>query len=144
VLVATDVAARGLDIPQVRHIYNYELPNVPENYVHRIGRTARAGADGAAIALCAPDEMGELKDIEKAMKARIPVASGAPWEVMPDSAAARPGPRKGKPGPRPGGQPRQAANAPRRPGQGAGAPGQKPAAHKPRRAGGPRRNMGAA
>ena len=80
VLVATDVASRGIDIPGVRHVYNFDMPNVPENYVHRIGRTARAGADGAAIAFCAPDEMGELKDIQKAMKATIPVASGAPWE----------------------------------------------------------------
>ncbi|TDL86275.1 DEAD/DEAH box helicase, partial [Meridianimarinicoccus aquatilis] len=63
VLVATDVAARGIDIPDVRHVYNYDLPNVPDNYVHRIGRTARAGADGAAVAFCAPDEMGELRDI---------------------------------------------------------------------------------
>ncbi|MEX0338762.1 MAG: DEAD/DEAH box helicase, partial [Arenibacterium sp.] len=57
VLVATDVAARGLDIPDVKHVYNYDLPNVPDAYVHRIGRTARAGKDGAAIAFCAPDEM---------------------------------------------------------------------------------------
>lgn len=80
VLVATDVAARGLDIPDVKHVYNYELPNVPDNYVHRIGRTARAGKDGAAIAFCAPDEMGELIAIQKVMKIRIPVASGRPWE----------------------------------------------------------------
>ena len=76
VMVATDVAARGLDIPDVKHVYNFELPNVPEAYVHRIGRTARAGKDGAAIAFCAPDEMPYLKDIQKIMKIRIPVASG--------------------------------------------------------------------
>ncbi|WP_245227285.1 DEAD/DEAH box helicase [Parasedimentitalea maritima] len=83
VLVATDVAARGLDIPDVKHVYNYDLPNVPDAYVHRIGRTARAGKDGAAIAFCAPDEMGELKDIQKTLGTTIPVASGTPWEVQP-------------------------------------------------------------
>lgn len=80
VLVATDVAARGLDIPDVKHVYNYDLPNVPDNYVHRIGRTARAGKDGAAIAFCAPDEMGELRAIQKTMGVSIPVGSGRPWE----------------------------------------------------------------
>ena len=87
VLVATDVAARGLDIPDVKHVYNFDLPNVPENYVHRIGRTARAGKDGAAIAFCAPDEMGELKDIQKTMGVSIPVASGRAWEELPDPKA---------------------------------------------------------
>ena len=81
VLVATDVAARGLDIPDVKHVYNYDLPNVPDNYVHRIGRTARAGKDGAAIAFCAPDEMGELRAIQKTMGVAIPVGSGRPWET---------------------------------------------------------------
>jgi len=63
ILIATDVAARGIDIPGVSHVINYELPNVPEQYVHRIGRTARAGADGVAIAFCAEDERQYLKDI---------------------------------------------------------------------------------
>jgi len=87
VLVATDVAARGLDIPDVKHVYNFDLPNVPENYIHRIGRTARAGKDGAAIAFCAPDEMGELKDIQKVMGISIPVLSGRPWADLPDPTA---------------------------------------------------------
>ena len=80
VLVATDVAARGLDIPDVAHVYNYELPDVPEAYVHRIGRTARAGKDGAAVAFCAPDEMSALRDIERAMRRPVPLAEGErPW-----------------------------------------------------------------
>jgi ATP-dependent RNA helicase RhlE len=71
VLVATDIAARGLDIPAVSHIFNYELPNVPEQYVHRIGRTARAGREGRAIALCAPDERPFLKDIERTIRMQL-------------------------------------------------------------------------
>ncbi|MFB2532515.1 DEAD/DEAH box helicase [Paracoccus sp. p3-h83] len=101
VLVATDVAARGLDIPEVAHVYNYDLPNVPENYVHRIGRTARAGRDGRAVAFCSPAEVGDLRAIEKAMKAKIPVIGG---EAPPEAAAPQPGrggPRRG--GPRRGG-----------------------------------------
>ena len=76
ILVATDVAARGIDIPDVRVVYNFDLPDVPDNYVHRIGRTARAGRDGEAIAFCSAEEVGQLKDIEKVMKVSIPVASG--------------------------------------------------------------------
>jgi len=124
VLVATDVAARGLDIPDVRFIYNYDLPNVAENYVHRIGRTARAGADGSAVALVAPDEMIELQDIEKAMKDTIPVASGRPWEIQPGQKK-RPnggggGGRRGAGG---GGQRSGAPRAAGKPGGGAGKPG---------------------
>ncbi|MFD1745805.1 DEAD/DEAH box helicase [Rhizobium helianthi] len=76
VLVATDVAARGIDIPGVTHVFNYDLPEVPDAYIHRIGRTARAGRDGIAIAFCAPDETRLLRDIERLMGIEISVASG--------------------------------------------------------------------
>jgi ATP-dependent RNA helicase RhlE len=76
VLVATDVAARGIDVPGVTHVFNYDLPNVAESYVHRIGRTARAGREGIAIAFCGPEDIKMLFDIEKLMGMPIPVASG--------------------------------------------------------------------
>jgi ATP-dependent RNA helicase RhlE len=75
VLIATDIAARGIDIPGVSHVVNFDLPDVPEQYVHRIGRTARAGADGIAIAFCSHDERGNLRDIERTTRQKIPVAS---------------------------------------------------------------------
>ncbi|MDP1643833.1 MAG: helicase-related protein, partial [Phenylobacterium sp.] len=71
-LVATDIAARGIDVDAVSHVVQYELPNVPEAYVHRIGRTARAGADGSAIAFCADDERNLLRDIQKVTRQTIP------------------------------------------------------------------------
>jgi ATP-dependent RNA helicase RhlE len=74
VLVATDIAARGIDVPGVSHVINYELPNEPESYVHRIGRTARAGAGGAAIAFCDPSERSYLKAIERLTRVSVPVA----------------------------------------------------------------------
>ncbi len=81
-LIATDVAARGIDIPEISHVYNYDLPEVPDAYVHRIGRTARAGRDGIAIAFCAPDETGLLRDIERLMGIDIATASGERPEGM--------------------------------------------------------------
>lgn len=72
-MVATEIAARGIDVDDVTHVINYDLPNVPEQYVHRIGRTARAGAGGKAISFCAPDERAYLKDIERLTKQAVPV-----------------------------------------------------------------------
>ncbi len=105
VLVATDVASRGIDIPGVRYVYNFDMPNVPENYVHRIGRTARAGKEGTAIAFCAPAEMGELQAVEKLLKKAIPVLGGAPWSADMVAAAPKPGQNRGaRPSVRGGGQ----------------------------------------
>jgi ATP-dependent RNA helicase RhlE len=82
VLVATDIAARGIDVVGVTHVINFELPNVPESYVHRIGRTARAGAAGIAISLCDGSERAFLRDIEKLIRARVAV-------MAPPGALAR-------------------------------------------------------
>jgi ATP-dependent RNA helicase RhlE len=78
VLVATDIAARGIDIDDITHVINYELPNIPESYVHRIGRTARAGSQGIAIALCAGDERAYLRDIERLTKKPLTVGGSIP------------------------------------------------------------------
>jgi len=127
VLVATDVAARGIDIPDMGHVYNYDLPEVPENYVHRIGRTARAGASGRALAFCAPAEMEDLRAIEKLMKISMKVEGGVPWSA--DLA----GPARAEQRKR--GQPQQ-----RRKPQGAGgARGDKPKAKAPGAGGGQKR-----
>ena len=109
ILVATDVAARGIDIPGVSFVINFDLPNVPDNYVHRIGRTARAGREGEAISFCSAEEVDLLLQIQKVMKMDIPVASGTcPEAVKP---AKNGGNRRG--GNRGGGQRR---------GNGGGAP----------------------
>ncbi len=71
-LIATDIAARGIDVDAISHVVNYELPNVPESYVHRIGRTARAGAEGIAISFCDGEERAYLKDIERLTRQTIP------------------------------------------------------------------------
>ncbi len=93
VLIATDIAARGIHVEGVTHVINYDLPNVPESYVHRIGRTARAGAAGIAISFCNGEERAYLKDIEKLMRMAVPVA-GTPAGLEAEEAA----PRERKPG----------------------------------------------
>jgi ATP-dependent RNA helicase RhlE len=102
VLVATDIAARGIDIDGISHVVNVDIPNIPESYVHRIGRTARAGKDGIAISLCDTEERAFLRDIERVIGQRVPV-------VEPPPATARiatPAPRPQAPA-RPSGQPRR-------------------------------------
>ncbi len=126
VLVATDVAARGIDIPEVEYVYNYDLPNVSESYVHRIGRTARAGRSGKAVALCQPDELAYLRDIEKMLGRTLPVAVNAAWAEMAPPKPPGNGGRRNRGGGAPrGGRPKGGG------GQAAGAP--KAKAAKPRR-----------
>ena len=86
-LIATDIAARGLDIPGVSHVVNYDLPNIPESYVHRIGRTARAGAEGIAISFCDAEERAYLRDIEKLIRIKIAVHGEAPEALEATRAA---------------------------------------------------------
>ena len=103
VLVATDIAARGVDVDDITHVINFELPNEPESYVHRIGRTARAGSDGIAISFCDPSEKAFLRDIERLVKRQIavvahdlPAASLTPANVNEERRAHRPNERNYK------------------------------------------------
>ncbi|MGV3549961.1 DEAD/DEAH box helicase [Rhizobium sp.] len=113
ILVATDVAARGIDVPGVTHVYNYDLPHVPESYVHRIGRTARAGRDGTAVAFSGPEDLKLLFDIEKLIGFPIPVASGErpAWQGKGGGAKAA---------------------GPKKPSGGAGHRGRRPTGHEPK------------
>ena len=106
-LVATEVAARGLDIKELPHVVNYELPNVPEDYVHRIGRTGRAGSSGQAISLVSADEQGLLKDIERVLKRNVPVVATPEFEISAEprqqtTGGARSAPRHDSSGQRSG------------------------------------------
>jgi ATP-dependent RNA helicase RhlE len=97
VLVATDIVARGIDVDDVTHVINYELPNEPESYVHRIGRTARAGASGVAISFCDAEERDHLRGIERLIKRRLTVVGEPPREIRRDGGKAAPsrGPQRG-------------------------------------------------
>jgi ATP-dependent RNA helicase RhlE len=86
VLVATDIAARGIDIERLSHVFNYDIPNIPETYVHRIGRTGRAGLGGIALSFCEDEERAYLKDIIKLIKIQIPVIHDHPYKVREDGA----------------------------------------------------------
>ncbi|MCA0407002.1 MAG: DEAD/DEAH box helicase [Proteobacteria bacterium] len=100
VLVATDIAARGIDVEGVTHVINFELPNVPDSYVHRIGRTARAGASGIALSFCAGDERAFLRDIERLTRLPIPVLAvpeGVPMDVATIQEAQPKGRGQGRP-----------------------------------------------
>ena len=80
-LVATDVVARGIDVEQISHVIQFDLPNEPESYIHRIGRTGRAGAGGIALAFCSDEERPFLRDIEKLMQDRVPVVHDHPFQI---------------------------------------------------------------
>ena len=122
VLVATDIAARGIDIDQLPHVVNYELPNVPEDYVHRIGRTGRAGANGEAVSLVCVDEKQLLRDIERLIKREIPQEVVAGFEPDPN-AKPEPIQKRGQRGASGGGgaRPQARAGEGQRSGAGAGA-----------------------
>ena len=94
VLVATDIAARGIDVDAVSHVVNFDLPDVPETYVHRIGRTARAGAEGQAIAFCSADEVANLRAIEKLIRQQVPVLQVAGNRSATAQEAARQTPER--------------------------------------------------
>jgi ATP-dependent RNA helicase RhlE len=89
VLVATDLAARGIDVESISHVINFDLPNVPEQYVHRIGRTARAGAEGMALSFCDREEVEFLRDIEKLIRQEIPVVEKHPYKGTFSTEVAR-------------------------------------------------------
>ncbi len=124
VLVATDIAARGLDIDQLPHVVNYELPNVPEDYVHRIGRTGRAGREGQAVSLVCVDEHRLLRDIERLLKREVPKIVQPGYD--PDPSIPPEPIKNGRSGPRPAGAGGRGAGSRGAGGRSAAAPGQRP------------------
>ncbi len=111
VLVATDVASRGIDVDEITHVVNFDMPNVPETYIHRIGRTARAGASGTAVSFCDHDELDHLRSIERLIRKQLEVMQDKPdlefdaptthrqrHQSAPDSAAGTPRRSRGRSG----------------------------------------------
>ncbi|MFB9326682.1 DEAD/DEAH box helicase [Paenibacillus aurantiacus] len=117
VLVATDIAARGIDIDELSHVINFNLPNIPETYVHRIGRTGRAGLSGTAISFCETEEIPYLKDIEKVTKKKVPVVADHPFPMTGETPAAAPQPNVAQ-NARKGGRPQAQAGGANHSGQG--------------------------
>ena len=95
VLVATDIAARGIDVEDLSHVINYELPNIPETYVHRIGRTGRAGASGIALSFCDEEELEYLRDINKLIGKQVPIIEAHPYPMANSGVAKIQDPRRG-------------------------------------------------
>lgn len=95
VLVATDIAARGIDVEELSHVINYNIPNIPETYVHRIGRTGRAGLSGTAISFCEAEEIPYLRDIEKLIRTKIPVVEEHPYPMEAAEPLQKAGPSRG-------------------------------------------------
>lgn len=113
ILVATDIAARGIDVPGVTHVINFDLPDQPESYVHRIGRTGRNGASGEAITLCDPTEADKLKAVEKTIRSRLPLLA----DFTPEPDPVRPNPQAHRPAGAAQAQPHHRASGPKKTGK---------------------------
>jgi ATP-dependent RNA helicase RhlE len=95
--VATDIAARGIDVEEMSHVINYDLPNIPETYVHRIGRTGRAGNSGIAISFCDAEERAYLRDIEKLIGQKVPLVADHPFVDDSEEVKHKPAPKPPRP-----------------------------------------------
>ena len=100
ILVATDIAARGIDVEELSHVINFDLPNISETYVHRIGRTGRAGLGGIALSFCDTEEKPYLRDIEKLIDKEIPIVEDHPYPLIDEEPEQRPAPPKKAPAPK--------------------------------------------
>jgi len=137
VLVATDIAARGIDVEGISHVINFDLPNIPEQYVHRIGRTGRAGAAGIALSFCDAEERSYLRDIERTIRRSVPVIQSQPYHSARAQNASpnTPPPKQGQRGGRGQGKGRpqqRGGGAQRSPGKGAGTSSASPSKSAPK------------